>query len=138
MPVKPGENVVQDLLVWLRDHLQGDPWYAGHGVPILIENNRDILYEIENALRGKLGIALVLKVPRAENNRPALNVTLELLAVESPTLNRTRADSATALDVAWHAALALDGASAMLRFVEHDEEGPLLKARAQLECVISR
>ena len=138
MPVKPGENVVRDLLVWLRDHLSEDPWYAEHGVPLLIENQKDILAEVEELLATTTGIAVVLKVPRAENNRPALNVTLELRVLENPLLNRCRANAATALDVAWHAALALDGPAAMLRTVEHVEDEALFIASATLDCVIQR
>lgn len=138
MPVKPGENVVNDLLVWLRDHLNKDPWYAEHGVTILIENQKDILSEMKRLLTATFGVAMVLKVPHASNNRPALNVTFELLVSENPLINRNRANFATALDVAWHAALALDGPTAMLRDVEHVEDTHLFQARATLECIINR
>ncbi len=135
--IRPGENVIIDLLVWLRDTLLQDAWYAEHGCKILIENQKDILYEIEKAVAGTTGCVMILKAPRAENNRPAINVSLELMVLENPTMNRTKANAATALDVAWHAALALDGPNMILRTIEHTELDTLFQARATLDCIIT-
>ncbi len=136
--IRPGENVIIDVLVWLRDTLCQDGWYAEHGVAILIENQKDILYEIEKTVSGTTGCVMVLKAPRAENNRPALNISLELMILENPTMNRVKANAATALDVAWHAALALDGPNMMLRTVEHTEVDNLFQARATLDAIVMR
>lgn len=81
-------NPIQSLLDWLKATLDADPWYAEHGVAVLIENQLDILSEVERAVLSGTGCALILRAPRAENNRPALNVSVELLALENPTLNR--------------------------------------------------
>ena len=132
------DTPIHRLLAWLRDTLGQDPWYAAHGVPILVENRLDILAEVERAVLSATGCALILRAPRAENNRPALNVTLELLALENPTLNRCRAEAATALDAIWHAALALDGPNLMLRTVEHAADGDLFEARAAFDCIVTR
>lgn len=138
MSVKPGETVVRDLLEWMAAHLREDPWYATHGVTILVENQLDILYQIKLAVSSKTGIALVLKASRVENMRPKLSVTLEGLAIENPTLNRNRANAATALDVASHLAIALDGPCAMMKFLEHSEDPPLFKSRVVFDTLIDR
>ena len=113
-------NPIQALLAWLKETLDADPWYAEHGVAV------------------GTGCALILRAPRAENNRPALNVSVELLALENPTLNRARPQAATALDAAWHAALALDGPNLMLRTVEHAPQDGLFQATATLDTIVSR
>lgn len=131
-------NPIENLLAWLKGTLEADPWYAEHGVPVLVENRLDILSEVERTVLSGTGCALILRVPRAENNRPALNVTVEVAALENPTLNRNRANAATALDAAWHAALALDGANLMLRTVEHAPVEGLFEATATLETIVTR
>ena len=131
-------NPIQKLLAWLKATLDADPWYAEHGVDVLIENQLDILSEVERAVLSGTGCALILRAPRAENNRPALNVSVEVAALENPTLNRCRANAATALDAAWHAALALDGANLMLRTVEHAPVEGLFQATATLDTIVTR
>ncbi len=131
-------NPIQNLLAWLKETLDGDPWYAEHGVPVLVENQLDILSEVERTVLSGTGCALILRAPRAENNRPALNVSVEVAALENPTLNRCRANAATALDAAWHAALALDGANLMLRTVEHAPVEGLFQATATLDTIVTR
>lgn len=131
-------NPIQSLLSWLKATLDADPWYAEHGVAVLIENQLDILSEVERAVLSGTGCALILRAPRAENNRPALNVSVELLALENPTLNRCRPQAATALDAAWHAALALDGPNLMLRTVEHAPQDGLFQATATFDTLVTR
>lgn len=131
-------NPIQTLLDWLKATLAEDPWYAEHDVPVLVENQLDILSEVERTVLSGTGCALILRAPRAENNRPALNVSVEVAALENPTLNRCRANAATALDAAWHAALALDGANLMLRTVEHAPVEGLFQATATLDTIVTR
>ena len=131
-------NPIQTLLDWLKATLAEDPWYAEHGVPVLVENQLDLLSEVERTVLSGTGCALILRAPRAENNRPALNVSVEVAALENPTLNRCRANAATALDAAWHAALALDGATLMLRPVEHAPVEGLFQATATLDTIVTR
>ena len=105
-------------------------------MPLLIENTGDILYIVESAL-AEAGLALILKVPRAEAETPAFRVSLELLALENPTLNRARANLATALDIVWHAALALRGDQFSVQRIEHTETEFGFQARAVLEAFIT-
>lgn len=121
-------NPIQTLLAWLKATLDADPWYAEHGVNVLIENQLDILSEVERAVLSGTGCALILRAPRAENNRPALNVSVELLALDNPTLNRARPQAATALD----------GPNLMLRTVEHVPQVDLFQATATLDTIVSR
>lgn len=130
------ENPTRQVLAWLKEVLTADGWFAEHFVTILVENQRDIVYELEQVIAGNTGCCLILKVTRVTNNRPAYDVDFELLAVENPTLNRARAGSATAADVVWHAAQSLDGDHAMLRTVEQTEVANLFQARATMACVI--
>lgn len=130
-----GEDVIQQFLDTVKGRLEADAWYAEHKVPIYIENVGDILYQVQTAL-GKAGIALLLKVPRATAETPAFRVELELLALENPTLNRHRADRATALDTVWHAALALRGEDFSVKSIEHNEAEFGFQARATLEALV--
>lgn len=131
-----GEDIIKQFLEQVKTRLEQDPWYAEHRVPILIENIGDILHIVETNL-AKTGIALLLKVPKAEATTPAFILTLELLALENPTLNRHRANLATALDTIWHAAIALRGQDFSLKTIEHQEADFGFQARASLEALVT-
>jgi hypothetical protein len=131
-----GEDIIRQFLKQVLDILKKDRWYAEHNIPLHIENTGDILYLVETAL-ASCGIALIIKAPRAVAETPAFRITLEVMVLENPSLNRTRANMATALDVAWHAALALRGAAFSLQNIEHDEQEFGFRARATLEAMIS-
>ena len=131
-------NPIQTLLDWLKATLAEDPWYAEHGVPVLMENQLDLLSEVERTVLSGTGCALILRAPRAENNRPALNVSVEVAALARQRLRVGFSSAATALDAAWHAALALDGANLMLRTVEHAPVEGLFQATATLDTIVTR
>lgn len=130
-----GENIPRQFLHALRSQMAEDGWYAEHDVTLIVENQADILYTLEKTISGAMGCCIVLKVPRAQNERPAWRLTFEVLAIENPTTNRTKANHATAEDAVWHAAVALDGSDYMLRTIEHTEVEHLFQARATFECV---
>ena len=130
-----GEDIIRQFLEQVKARVLADGWLDQHAVPVHIENTGDILYEVEKALAGA-GIALILKAPRAVAETPAFIITLELLALESPTLNRGRANAATALDTVWHVALALRGGDFNLKTIEHQEAEFGFQARATLEAMV--
>lgn len=131
-----GEDIIRQFLDQVLAILKKDRWYVEHAIPLHIENTGDILYIVESAL-ASCGIALIIKVPRAVAETPTFRMTLEVMVLENPSLNRTRANMATALDVAWHAALSLRGASFCLQTIEHNEQEFGFQARATLEAMIS-
>lgn len=135
-----GESLIRATLTSFLEKLKLDAWFTEHGVRLLMENQMDLLGQIDEVLASSTGLALIVKAPEAENNRSAFTLTLELLALENPILNRARPEAVTALEAIWHAALALDGADAMLRRIEHteDPEGGLFQARATFTTLIAR
>lgn len=100
-------ETISEIQLAVKAELEKNSYFAVHGVPILIENAKDIEYQIKNAM-SSLGITATVSTPSLtyrgnytdENGQypywelPSFNVVV----VENPTLNRGRANYATALD----------------------------------------
>lgn len=80
-----GESLIRATLTSFLEKLKLDAWFTEHGVRLLMENQMDLLGQIEEVLASSTGLALIVKAPEAENNRSAFTLTLELLALETPS-----------------------------------------------------
>ena len=113
---------ISEIQIAIKAALEKNSYFAVHGVPILIENAKDIEYQIKSAM-GSLGIVATVSTPSLTyagiyKGRPneiehgsdfpywTIN-TGNIVIVENPTLNRGRANYATALDTALQAALTI-------------------------------
>jgi len=103
---------IQDAV---KKELEQNTYFAKHNVPILIENAKDIEFQIKNAM-SSLGITATVATPSltyrgdvVPNENPCWEInSMNVVVVENPTLNRGRADYATALDTALQVALTLN------------------------------
>lgn len=106
---------ISDFQSAVKEELENNTYFVNHRVPILIENAKDIEYQIKTAM-SSLGITATVATPSLTykgdvipNEKPCWEVsTLNVVVVENPTLNRGRADYATALDTALQIALTLN------------------------------
>ena len=103
---------ISDIQLAIKAELEKNTYFTTHGVDILIENAKDIEYQIKSAM-GNLGTVITVSTPSLtySGNLPGpvgedekspfwtLN-SIQIVTVENPTLNRGRANYSTALDTA--------------------------------------
>ena len=104
-------ETISDIQLAIKCELQKNTYFVTHGVDILIENAKDIEFQIKNAM-GSLGTVVTVSTPSLtysgnltgpETDRKSPFWTLnsvQIVVVENPTLNRGRANYSTALDTA--------------------------------------
>lgn len=100
----------------IKDELVKNTFFAEKSIPILIENAKDIEYQIKSAMT-KLGIAVTVATPSLNYGGDYADVGVKVpfwlinsgnvVVVENPALNRGRENYATALDTALQVALSL-------------------------------
>lgn len=102
---------ISDIQLAIKGELEKNTYFVTHGVNILIENAKDIEYQIKSAM-GNLGTVITVSTPSLtysgnlagpEEDRKSPFWTLnsvQIVVVENPTLNRGRANYSTALDTA--------------------------------------
>ena len=107
------ENIItsiSDIQLAVKAELEKNTYFVTHGVPILIENAKEIEFQIKSAM-GSCGIVATVSTPslnyggnythQSEEQSPYWEISgLNVVVVENPTLNRGRANYATALDTA--------------------------------------
>lgn len=101
----------------VKAELAKNTYFVEHGVPVLVENSKEIEFEIKSAMTS-LGITATIATPsltyRGDYGRDGANDpfweinALNVVVVENPVLNRGRANYATALDVALQVAYSLN------------------------------
>lgn len=102
---------ISDIQLAIKAELEKNTYFVTHGVDILIENAKDIEYQIKSAM-GNLGTVITVSTPSltysgnlagpsTDEKSPfwTLN-SIQIVTVENPTLNRGRANYSTALDTA--------------------------------------
>jgi len=108
---------ISEIQEAVKEELEKNTFFATHGCGILIENAKDIEFQIKSAM-GNLGIVATVATPSltyrgdyvVNNERSPyweMN-SLNIVIVENPTLNRGRANYTTALDVALQVAETLN------------------------------
>ena len=106
---------ISELQLAIKAELQKNTYFVVHGVELLIENAKEIEYQIKSAM-GACGIVASISTPSLtykgdyahgenSNSVPSKSPYFEMnsfnvVIVENPTLNRGRANYATALDTA--------------------------------------
>lgn len=108
---------ISDIQLEVKAELEKNTYFVVHGCDILIENAKDIEFQIKNAM-GSCGIVATVATPSltyrgdyAEGNKkhPYWEMTsMNVVIVENPTLNRGRANYTTALDAALQVAETLN------------------------------
>lgn len=89
-----------------KEKLLENVWFSNHSIPILVENAKDIEFEIKTTM-SSLGICITVSTPslsyqgELHSEEPFWNIEGgSIIVVENPTLNRGKANYATALDTA--------------------------------------
>lgn len=99
---------ISDIQLAVKAELEENTYFAVHGVPLLIENAKDIEFQIKSAM-GSCGIVATVATPSLNyrgdhvgtDKSPYWEISgINVVIVENPTLNRGRANYATALDTA--------------------------------------
>ena len=108
---------ISDIQVAVKAELEKNTYFVTHGCNILIENAKDIEFQIKNAM-GSLGIVATVATPSltyrgdysdGSSKSPYWEInSLNVVIVENPTLNRGRANYTTALDAALQVAETLN------------------------------
>ena len=109
---------ISEIQEAIKSELERNTYFANHGVEILIENAKDIEFQIKSAMSA-LGICATVATPSltyggnvktedADTSRPWWTISGgSVVIVENPTLNRGRPSYGTALDAALQVALTL-------------------------------
>lgn len=102
-------QTISEIQLAVKAELEKNSYFAVHGVTLLIENAKDIEFQIKNAM-SSFGITATVATPSLnfrgeyadeDGKYPYWEIpTLNVVVVENPTLNRGRANYATALDTA--------------------------------------
>lgn len=108
---------ISDIQLEVKAELEKNTYFVVHGCDILIENAKDIEFQIKNAM-GSCGIVATVATPSltyrgdySDNieKSPYWEMTsMNVVIVENPTLNRGRANYTTALDAALQVAETLN------------------------------
>ena len=101
---------ISEIQLAIKTELEKNTYFVVHGVELLIENAKEIEYQIKSAM-GACGIVASVSTPSLTykgdhaqedgSKSPYFEMgTFNVVIVENPTLNRGRANYATALDTA--------------------------------------
>ena len=110
-------STISDIQLATKEELEKNSYFVTHGCPILIENAKDIEYQIKSSMSA-CGITATVSTPSltyrgdysdGTSKSPYWEVnSLSIVIVENPTLNRGRANYTTALDAALQVAETLN------------------------------
>lgn len=110
-------KTISEIQLAVKAELEKNSYFTVHGCDILIENAKDIEFQIKNAM-GSLGIVATVATPSltyrgdysdGESKSPYWEInSINVVIVENPTLNRGRANYTTALDAALQVAETLN------------------------------
>lgn len=103
-------STISELQLAIKAELEKNTYFVVHGVELLIENAKEIEYQIKSAM-GACGIVASVSTPSLTykgdyahedgSKSPYFEMnSFNVVIVENPTLNRGRANYATALDAA--------------------------------------
>jgi hypothetical protein len=108
---------ISDIQLAVKAELEKNTYFVVHGCDILIENAKDIEFQIKNAM-GSCGIVATVATPSltyrgdysdGSEKSPYWEMnSMNVVIVENPTLNRGRANYTTALDAALQVAETLN------------------------------
>lgn len=108
---------ISELQLAVKAELEKNTYFVTHGCNILIENAKEIEFQIKNAM-GACGIVATVATPSltyrgdysdSEGKSPYWEMnSMNVVIVENPTLNRGRANYTTALDAALQVAETLN------------------------------
>ena len=112
-------TTISEVQEAVKAALEENVWFGLHGVPLLVENAKDIEYQVKSAM-SSVGITATVATPsltyrgdyvhEPNDRHPYWEISgLNVAVVENPTLNRGRAGYATALDTALQVAETLNG-----------------------------
>lgn len=96
-------NPLYQLQQCVKERLEADPWFAEHGVRLMLMDDG----EIANLIRREVGVlegpVLVVAIAEVEGNAPDVTTHFQIIVTEEVLTNRSRAGFDTALGVAWRA-----------------------------------
>ena len=102
-------NPLRQVQREIADLLRASQWMKDHGVEIIEQDSQGLRFLLQKTVAQLKGVCVVVGVDRMTNDNPASEVETTVTATESVPVNRSKADAATALDVAQAAIALIDG-----------------------------
>ena len=102
-------NPLRQVQREIADLLRASQWMKDHGVEIIEQDSQGLRFLLQKTVAQLKGVCVVVGVGRMTNDNPAIEVETTVTATESVLVNRSKADAATALDVAQAAIALIDG-----------------------------
>lgn len=93
----------------IRELLEAEGWFAEHRVRFFLQDDAEIKTLVAKKTGTLEGVTFVIAIDELEMNQPAVMPHFQFIITEQVLTNRSRADFASAMDVAWKAALLIDG-----------------------------
>ena len=125
-------NPLRQVQREIADLLRASQWMNDHGVEIIEQDSQGLRFLLQKTVAQ-------LKVDRMTNDNPAIEVETTVTATESVLVNRSKADAATALDVAQAAIALIDGEWWHFDDLQHESlEQGVLRATVTFRGLVER
>ena len=123
----------------IADLLRASQWMKDHGVEIIEQDSQGLRFLLQKTVAQLKGVCVVVGVDRMTNDNPAIEVETTVTATESVLVNRSKADAATALDVAQAAIALIDGEWWHFDDLQHESlEQGVLRATVTFRGLVER
>ena len=132
-------NPLRQVQREIADLLRASQWMKDHGVEIIEQDSQGLRFLLQKTVAQLKGVCVVVGVDRMTNDNPAIEVETTVTATESVLVNRSKADAATALDVALAAIALIDGEWWHFDDLQHEalEQG-VLRATVTFRGLVER
>lgn len=134
-PKTPLRKVQREIANLLR----ASQWMKDHAVEIIEQDSQGLRFLLERTVAQLRSVCVVVGVDRMTNDHPAIEVETTVTATESVLVNRSKANAATALDVAQMAISILDGYCWKFDEMNHESlEQGVLRATVTFRGLVER
>ena len=132
-------NPLRQVQREIADLLRASQWMKDHGVEIIEQDSPGLRFMLQKTVAQLKGVCVVVGVDRMTNDNPAIEVETTVTATESVLVNRSKADAATALDVAQAAIALIDGEWWHFDDLQHESlEQGVLRATVTFRGLVER
>ena len=132
-------NPLRQVQREIADLLRASQWMKDHGVEIIEQDSQGLRFLLQKTVAQLKGGCVVVGADRMTNDNPAIEVETTVTATESVLVNRSKADAATALDVAQAAIALIDGEWWHFDDLQHESlEQGVLRATVTFRGLVER
>ena len=132
-------NPLRQVQREIADLLRASQWMKDHGVEIIEQDSQGLRFLLQKTVAQLKGVCVVVGVDRMTKDNPAIEVETTVTATESVLVNRSKADAATALDVAQAAIALIDGEWWHFDDLQHESlEQGVLRATVTFRGLVER